>query len=163
MMTAVGGPSMWHYLHIMSFNYPVSPSSAERRHYRCFMRSLVNVLPCGKCRDNLKNNYKQLPLRDSDMASRAAFSRYVYRLHELVNSMLGKASGLSYCDVRERYEHFRARCSHDHHPTTEQGCTVPKTGRKAKAVIKIVPQEHKCESLEISKRCFSSPKSKAKR
>ena len=27
--------------------------------------------------------------------------------------MLGKKSGLTYCQVRERYEHFRARCTLD--------------------------------------------------
>jgi hypothetical protein len=27
--------------------------------------------------------------------------------------MLGKSSKLSYCDVRERYEHFRSRCTVD--------------------------------------------------
>jgi hypothetical protein len=43
------------------------------------------------------------------MKNRESFSRYVYELHELVNKMLNKKSGLKYCDVRERYEHFRAR------------------------------------------------------
>jgi len=44
------------------------------------------------------------------MKSRDTFSKYVYDLHETVNKMLEKRSGLSYADVRERYEHFRARC-----------------------------------------------------
>ena len=47
------------------------------------------------------------------MKNRNNFSRYVYNLHEKVNKLLGKKSGLSYCDVRERYEHFRARCTED--------------------------------------------------
>jgi hypothetical protein len=34
----------------------------------------------------------------------------VYELHELVNTVLGKKSGLCYEDVRDRYEHFRSRC-----------------------------------------------------
>jgi hypothetical protein len=45
------------------------------------------------------------------MENRAKFSLYVYKLHEVVNKMLGKKSGLSYADVRERYEHFRSRCA----------------------------------------------------
>ena len=32
----------------------------------------------------------------------------VYKLHEEINSMLGKKSGLTYEAVRERYEMFRA-------------------------------------------------------
>ena len=32
----------------------------------------------------------------------------VYKLHEEINTMIGKKSGLSYEDVRDRYEIFRA-------------------------------------------------------
>ena len=32
------------------------------------------------------------------------------QLHEIINEMLGKNSGLSYNQVRDRYEHFRYRC-----------------------------------------------------
>ena len=46
------------------------------------------------------------------MKNRDTFSRYVYNLHETVNKLL-KKSGLKYCDVRERYEHFRSRCTLD--------------------------------------------------
>ncbi len=34
MLTSVWGPSLWHYLHTMSFNYPVNPTDANKRHYR---------------------------------------------------------------------------------------------------------------------------------
>ena len=44
------------------------------------------------------------------MKSRYTFSKYVYNLHEVVNTMLNKKSNLSYDEVRERYENFRARC-----------------------------------------------------
>ena len=26
MLTSVWGPSLWHYLHVMSFNYPINPT-----------------------------------------------------------------------------------------------------------------------------------------
>lgn len=113
MLTAVWGPPMWHYLHTMSFNYPVNPSLEQKRHYRNFVLNLKNVLPCKYCRQNLKANFRKLPLTMTEMKSRDSFSRYIYELHELVNRMLGKQSGLSYCDVRERYEHFRARCTEE--------------------------------------------------
>jgi len=111
MLVAIWGPSAWHLMHTMSFNYPVDPSVADKHNYRAYILNLVNVLPCGKCRQNLKENFKKLPLRMMDMRSRDTFSRYVYNLHELVNHMLGKNSGLTYEAVKERYEHFRARCS----------------------------------------------------
>jgi hypothetical protein len=192
MLTTVWGPSMWHYLHTMSFNYPVEPTPEDKKHYRDFMLNLQYVLPCKYCRQNLTNNYKIYPLNASTMASRDSFSRYVYKLHELVNKLLKKKSGLSYCDVRERYEHFRSRCT-DEKPKVfdlktqshlavenaaetsssdaevngknktrkntkkkEKGCTEPLYGKKSKCIIKIVPQEEKCKTMQIDKKCIKT-------
>ena len=58
MLTTVWGPSMWHYLHIMSFNYPVKPTLQDKKNYRNFVLNLQNTLPCGTCRKNLKNNFQ---------------------------------------------------------------------------------------------------------
>ena len=113
MLTSVWGPSMWHYLHTMSFNYPVNPTLKEKCHYMKFVKSLKYTLPCKYCRKNLRTNFKSMPLTMKEMKNRDTFSRYIYGLHELVNKMLGKKSGLTYCQVRERYEHFRARCTID--------------------------------------------------
>ena len=164
MLTAVWGPSMWHFLHIMSFNYPVEPTAKNKRDYRAFILNLRNTLPCKYCRDNLTQNLINRPLTVADMASRDTFSRYVYQLHEAVNTLLGKKSGLSYCDVRERYEHFRSRCTEDDPALfpvaktppgeTEKGCTEPLYGKKSKCVIKIVPQDEPCPTLEISEKCI---------
>ena len=165
MLTTVWGPSMWHFLHIMSFNYPIHPTKEDKKHYRDFVISLKYVLPCKYCRQNLKNNFKNNPLKWSDMLSRDTFSRYIYNLHEIVNKLLGKKSGLSYCDVRERYEHFRSRCTDDDPKILkirkggtlkkkEKGCTEPLYGKKAKCIIKIVPQEKKCKTLQIDSKCI---------
>jgi hypothetical protein len=193
MLTTVWGPSMWHYLHTMSFNYPVKPTPLDKKHYKDFMLNLQYVLPCKYCRQNLTNNYKVYPLKASDMANRESFSRYVYHLHEMVNKLLKKKSGLSYCDVRERYEHFRSRCT-DEKPKVfdvnaekkalaesaltesalresalannktrkngkgkkEKGCTEPLYGKKSKCIIKIVPQEEKCKTMQIDKKCIKT-------
>ena len=160
MLTTVWGPAMWHSLHTISFNYPVKPTRKEKKDYRRFILNLQNVLPCRYCRENLKRNFKAHPLRMCDMKDRDSFSRYIYKLHEVVNKMLGKNSGLSYCDVRERYEHFRARCTQDKpkmfnfrktKKRKEKGCTEPLYGKKAKCVMKIVPQDEKCKTLVIDK------------
>ena len=54
MLTTVWGPPMWHYLHTMSFNYPIEPTVDDKNNYRNFILSLQNVLPCKYCRMNLK-------------------------------------------------------------------------------------------------------------
>jgi hypothetical protein len=165
-LTTVWGPPMWHYLHTMSFNYPVNPTDADKRNYKAFIMNLQHVLPCKYCRINLKTNFKNYPLRACHLASRDAFSKYVYELHEIVNRLLGKTSGLSYCDVRERYEHFRARCTDDPNPRMakpnpkskskkkEKGCTEPLYGKYSKCVLKIVPQDTPTETLSIDKQCI---------
>jgi hypothetical protein len=168
MMVSLWGPPLWHYLHTMSFNYPINPSKEDKQHYRDFVISLQHVLPCKFCRQNLKTNFKQMPLTMDHMKNRESFSRYIYNLHELVNTMLKKKSGLSYCDVRERYEHFRSRCTEEKplifkykkiqtmKKKKEKGCTEPLYGKKSKCIIKIVPQDEKGQTIQIDKKCIKS-------
>lgn len=166
MLTAVWGPTMWHFLHTMSFNYPVEPTDEQRKHYKEFILSLREVLPCRYCRENLTKNLQKLHFSDKHMKNRGTFSRFIYDLHEHVNRMLKKKSGLSYCDVRERYEHFRSRCILDieadkekieaflkNKTVKEPGCTEPLYGKKSKCLIKIVPHDIKCETIEIDEKC----------
>ena len=165
MLTSVWGPAAWHLLHTISFNYPINPTEENKKQYKYFIESLGDVLPCKYCRMNLKNNLKAHPIKPCHMKNRDSFSRYIYNLHEIVNKMLGKKSGLSYCDVRERYEHFRARCTQNDAPkifkfnTTrknqkEKGCTEPLYGKKAKCIIQIVPQEDKKPSFTVDNKCI---------
>jgi len=113
------------------------------------------------------------------MKNRFTFSKYVYELHELVNKMLGKKSKLSYCDVRERYEQFRSRCTEEKpkifnfvktktksnnnihgdkktRKKKEKGCTEPLYGKKSKCIINIVPQEDKSATFQIDKKCIKT-------
>ena len=166
MLTTVWGPSMWHFLHTMSFNYPARPSYHDKRTYRTFILKLQYILPCGKCRKNLKKNFAKHPLLEKHMESRHTFSKYVYDLHEVINKMLHKKSGLSYNDVRNRYEHFRARCVLPLDKTKEvvqvtsstekkeDGCTEPIYGEKSKCVLQILPQNTKCETFQMDEKCI---------
>ena len=162
---------MWHYLHTMSFNYPVEPSQEDKKHYMDFVLNLQNVLPCKYCRMNLKTNLKELPLTVKCMKNRDSFSRYIYELHELVNKMLKKKSNLKYCDVRERYEHFRSRCTEENakvftskeikkftRKNGEKGCTEPLYGKKSRCIIKIVPKEEKGDTFQMDKKCIKVKK-----
>lgn len=149
MLTTVWGPSLWHFLHTMSFNYPNNPTAEQKKQYRQFVLSLEHILPCKYCRINLKSNFKDVPLGHRDMKDRESFSKYMYRLHEHINQMLHKKSGLTYEEVKERYEHFRARCA----TTVEKGCTESLYGKKAKCVIQIVPQEKNCQTFQMDDSC----------
>jgi hypothetical protein len=169
-MVSVWGPIFWTALHTMSFNYPINPTEDDKKHYKEFIINLQYILPCKYCRINLKNNFKTSPIKNSDMQSRDSFSRYVYNLHECVNRMLHKKSNLTYNDVRERYEHFRARCTEEKPKifnfvekgkhSKEKGCTEPLYGKKSKCVINIVPQEDKISTFNMDKKCIRSRKKK---
>ena len=168
MLTSVWGPSMWHYLHVLSFNYPNKPSKDNKKYYGNFVKNLVHTLPCKYCRENLKNNFKKHPLKQCHLKDRTSFSKYIFELHETVNKMLGKKSGLTYCQVRERYEHFRSRCTKSetkkrifkfkktkkNNKKKEKGCTEPLYGKKSKCIIKIVPQDNKCKTFQMDKKCY---------
>ena len=165
MLTSVWGPSLWHYLHTMSFNYPINPTEVQKKNYRQFIMSLKYVLPCKYCRMNLRKNLKALPLTETVLKNRDNFSKWMYDLHEHINTMLNKKSGLSFEDVRERYEHFRARCSETSvdkiveelkkiKNKKEKGCETPLYGHKAKCVIKIVPKENKEKTFQMDNACI---------
>ena len=165
MVTSIWGPSYWHILHTMSFNYPVNQTCEDKKNHRNMILNLKNILPCKYCRINLVKNFKSLPLRECDLKNRETFSRYVYDLHELINKMLNKKSGLTYCKVRERYEHFRSRCTlkvelpkqiikKNKTRKKEKGCTDPLYGSKSKCLIRIVPKENREKTLKIDKKCI---------
>jgi hypothetical protein len=167
MLTTSWGPAIWFFLHMMSFNYPINPSEEDKKHYKNFIINLKYILPCKYCRINLANNFKKKPINMCHMKNRETFSRYVYELHETVNQMLHKKSNLTYCDVRERFEHFRSRCTEENpkiftfknvktRKQKEKGCTESLYGKKSKCVINIVPQEDKTATFIMDKKCLKS-------
>ena len=183
MLTTAWGPALWHFLHMVSFNYPIKPTELEKKRYRDFLLNLQYILPCKYCRDNLSKYFKNKPLTIKEMKNRDSFSHYIYTLHENINTLLKKKpSKLTYATVRERYEHFRARCTQKKPamlPTIpkedekedkedkdtknnkkEKGCTEPLNGKKAKCIIHIVPQEDKRETFQMHKDCLKTRQKK---
>ncbi len=167
MITYIWGPLLWHFLHIISFNYPVDPiqynikNGFNKGHiqncYYFFINLLLYILPCGSCRTNLKDNLDALNFKKNKhhiFKNRKNFSMFIYNLHETVNKMLEKPSGLSYCDVRDFYEHFRALCTKN---KAHNGCTklqhTGKTRVKPKVIIYFVPYDKNIKTTKIHKKC----------
>ena len=107
---------------------------------------------------------KELDLLKKDWQKNSAFEQ----VSEVdIYKMLHKKSKLTYCDVRERYEHFRSRCT-DEKPKVfkfkrsstqkkkEKGCTEPLYGKKSRCVINIVPQEDKSATFKMDKKCIKT-------
>lgn len=156
MLTNVWGPSMWHSLHCISFNYPVYPTKDQKIKYLNFFKSLEHILPCKYCRINFKKNIQKIPLNMKTMKNRHSLSLWLYYLHEEINRMLGKKSNLSYKDVKDRYEMFRSRCVEKKtkkKTKREKGCVKPFYGMKSKCVISIVPKNTRCKTFKIDRKC----------
>ena len=174
MMTSVWGPAAWMLLHTISFNYPVNPTKEDKQKYKNFLLSFGKVLPCGKCRENFKHTLARMPITDDSLANRECFSRYIYRLHNDVNARLQKsAPNPTYCEVRDQYERFRARCGVSKHKTqkmpksikansararagkgsAEKGCTEPLKGLKTKCLIRIVPKTKRAKTFGFDPSC----------
>ena len=154
--TAVWGPPLWHILHIMSFNYPPKPTEKDKQKYYNFLISLRDVLPCVYCRNNFFDNLSDCDFREEVFASRDSFSRFIHRLHNQVNTMLGKPCTDSFEDVRQMYEYFRAGCGGTKAKgATEKGCTTAKHNGvigKSRCALYILPRGDEKNASEHSPR-----------
>lgn len=83
---AVWGPSGWSAIHAAAWK--VQQSKDERLYdvFRRFVHSMVRVLPCPKCRDNLSSHLSILPMP----ASTSRVFRWSYLLHLRVNASTHK-------------------------------------------------------------------------
>ena len=152
MLTTVWGPCLWFFLHVMSFNYPVNPTNDNKKYYKRFLLTLRHILPCRYCRENITKNLDILPPTKDKFESRESFSRYIYDLHQLVNKMLNKDFDMSYEEVRDRFEIFRAKCIIDDKKEKKD-----KTSKKHK-----ISKRNSRKKLKMSKKSKKSKNKKSK-
>lgn len=85
------GSCGWAFLHYTALGYPASqPTPADRRLYRGFVYSLVSVLPCSMCRDNLRRHLTHAAPDAALAEGRDAFFAWTVRLHNIVNRETGR-------------------------------------------------------------------------
>jgi hypothetical protein len=163
----VFGPPFWMVIHMLSFNYPVHPTPEQKACYRTWLEATGKVLPCRYCRDNFPTNYETASKNYSDpYASRDSFSRFCYDLHDEVNRCLGKQTPMSFVDLRDLYENFRARCTQKahtgHHANAQElGCVVPSHSvEKGKCILAVVPRGTDAATFSVAKVCRDAACSK---
>lgn len=152
-LTSIWGPPLWHFLHTISFNYPIKPSKEQKESYLVFFTSLKDILPCKSCRDNYAINLIEYPINSYVLKNRDHFSKWLFELHQKVNTDLGKKLELTYEEVRERYEHFRSRCIIDPKDKKPNSCVNKFFGIKSKCILNIVPKETKLKTFIIDSKC----------
>jgi len=114
LLPKIWGPHMWVALHSITFNYPVTPTSEDKETYKVFFQSLGHVLPCSYCASSYKDfiSHGLTQLTDDVLETRDSLTKWLYYVHEAVNKKLGIDYGITYDNVVERYESYRAACDH---------------------------------------------------
>lgn len=155
LITKIWGPPFWETLHCAAAGYPLEPTDDDKKNYRDFYISIKNVLPCKYCRDSYTDfitKEKELMIEDYVFESRENLMRWVYKLHERVNKKLGMTYNITFDDVLNRFESFRAKCVKG-----KKTCAMP-LNLKANSFGKA---DHKTAPI-IDEKFFESFKSYAK-
>tara|TARA_E500000178_G_C16870341_1_gene684075 strand:+ start:91 stop:672 length:582 start_codon:yes stop_codon:yes gene_type:complete len=156
MMTKIWGPPGWIFLHSVTFGFPQEVTCKNQHRvlqYINFFNSVGNVLPCKYCRDSYNEYLREHPV-EQHCTSRKTLTRWLYDIHNKVNSKLGVAP----CDiprfsqVEKKYESYRAACKQttdqDRSNSLIKGCTIPQTGIKKKCKILVVSDDDKAGKFD---------------
>lgn len=123
LLTKIWGGPGWTFNHSVTFGYPLMPTEEDKLQYKNYFISLGNVLPCRFCRDSYKKFIisDETALTDEVMKNRETLTKWFYNIHEAVNKKLEINYGVTYDDVIEKYESFRAKCG----KKDINGCSAP--------------------------------------
>lgn len=112
LLTHIWGPSFWHVLHSITFNYPTNPKDEEKEQYKIFFKSLCFVIPCCECRGHFTKHIGEgeTMFTDEVLENRESLSKWLYNFHNVVNKRLGVLYNLSYDEIHDRYNSYIANC-----------------------------------------------------
>jgi hypothetical protein len=152
LITKIWGPPVWESLHCIAFGYPIEPTTEQKQNYKIFFTNLMNVLPCKFCRDSYKDFITledETKLKECDLENRESLTKWLYKVHNRVNKKLGIEYNLTYENVVDKYESYRAKCI-----PNENGCNMPlnlKAQSFYKSTIKHAPVIHEDQYKKIKK------------
>ena len=85
------GPQTWHLMHIVSINFSLTPTDADREAFSMFIAGLALVLPCGVCRGHFQEALAgEMAIPPADLVDRRSVFAWTVRMHARVNRQLGK-------------------------------------------------------------------------
>jgi len=113
MLTSIWGPSTWNSLHCISFVYPDNPTNIEKQQFKSYFESLKYILPCCVCRTHYTEHTKagaKYEITDEVVDNKTNLTRWLYELHNAVDSSLGMKYDITYEDVCAKYGSYIAEC-----------------------------------------------------
>lgn len=148
LITKIWGAPTWESLHSITFGYPIEPTAQQKHDYREYFMAVGNVLPCKYCRESYKKFITEgdTELNDDVLKNRENLTRWLYRIHQAVNHKLEIDYAVTYEEVVDRYESFRAKCGKS--KKTEKGCVAP-LDYKAMSFKKLY--QHDCPVVDLVK------------
>ncbi len=93
----IWGPPLWSVLHYITFHY--CPSDSREIKY-LFTIHIPNLLPCKPCRNHYLGHIKKHPIQ---LESAEALSRWLVKIHNLINKQTGKTKHFTYAQAKQRY------------------------------------------------------------
>lgn len=111
MQTDKWGPSAWNYLHTVTFNYPLKPTTEDKENYKTLFENLGKTMPCKYCRDSYKT-YSTILNINKFLNDRYGITYWLFCIHNLVNIKLNKPI-VNFEKVVFEYENKRARCNNN--------------------------------------------------
>lgn len=113
LLPKIWGPPTWKSLHSITFAYPNNPTKEDKKHYRIFFEMLAYVLPCKSCRMSYAEFIKtdETKITNEVFKNRRNLTKWLYDVHERVNKKIGVSYNITYEDLVETYESFKAKCS----------------------------------------------------
>ena len=98
MLTSVWGPSMWHSLHTISFNYPVKPTQQQQNKYYRFFMSLTD--PIGDMIARIKNaqlrNHRIIKLPSSNFKVKILNNQNIKKIEKVNKNFLVTSNNKKY-------------------------------------------------------------------
>lgn len=76
------GPFAWMTLHAVALGYPDNPTIEDKLNYKMFYSNIQNILPCIKCRVNLKKHTKEINI-DNYLTNSYKLHEWVTKIHNL--------------------------------------------------------------------------------
>lgn len=90
MLPEIWGKYGWNFLHLVTMGYPEYPTQQDKENYYNYFYYLQFVLPCSKCRKNMSDHLKKIPLTNEILSSRTNLVNWGIDLHNIVNYSIGK-------------------------------------------------------------------------
>jgi len=84
------GARYWATIHSVAFWYPTEPTPQQKKAAYDFYTSLVELLPCGGCRDHYAELLQTYPL-ESAVINRTTLLKWTVDVHNAISASYGKA------------------------------------------------------------------------